>query len=192
VPGGSSSSRGVAGAGVVPHAVVFLVPGVVGGLCSVVQHLVLQVHPGDGLAASTGGGGAAPFRRRTHGVVGLELAGGRAPPGVGFVACRPDLPSAAGAGGRWRLRRWQFGARACIVARRSLLCHPSPPSRPCLLLWAGVSCATVRSGGSGSSMVVCGVGMWAAVAPPAFAVVRVPADLRANRGGGLRFWKSRW
>jgi|UPI00022185C4 hypothetical protein len=33
------------------------------GLCSAVQHLVLQVQPGDGLAASAGGGGAAPFRR---------------------------------------------------------------------------------------------------------------------------------
>lgn len=49
--------------------------------------MVLQVQPGDGLVASAGGGGAAPFRRRTHGVVGLELAGGRAPRGVGFVAC---------------------------------------------------------------------------------------------------------
>jgi hypothetical protein len=88
---------------------------------------LLQVQPGDGLAASAGGGGAAPFRRRTHGVVGLELAGGRAPRGVGFVACGPDLPSTAGAGGRWRLRRWRFGARAGAVVRRSLLCHPSPP-----------------------------------------------------------------
>ncbi|KAL5676177.1 hypothetical protein ACJX0J_012308, partial [Zea mays] len=94
--------RGVTGAGAVPRAV----------LCSAVQHLVLQVQPGDGLAASAGGGGAAPFRRRTHGVVGLELAGGRAPRGVGFVAS---------------------GA----VVRHSLLCHPPFPSRPCLLLWAG-------------------------------------------------------
>jgi hypothetical protein len=85
------------------------------------------VQPGDGLAASAGGGGAAPFRRRTHGVVGLELAGGRAPRGVGFVACGLDLPSIAGAGGRWRLRRWRFGAQADAVARHSLLCHPSPP-----------------------------------------------------------------
>jgi hypothetical protein len=77
-------AAGVAGAGVVPRAVVFLVPGFIGGLCSTVQHLVLQVQPGDGLATSVGGGGAAPFRLWTHVVVGQELGGGRAPRGVGF------------------------------------------------------------------------------------------------------------
>jgi hypothetical protein len=146
------------------------------------------VQPGDRLAASAGGGGAAPFRRWTHGVVGLELAGGCAPRGVGFVACGPDLPSTAGAGGRWRLRRWRFGARAGAVVQRSLLCHPSPHG----LVYCcgrGVSRATVRSRGSGSSVVMCGVGIWAAVAPAAFAVVRMPADL-ACRSGCCQGWST--
>jgi hypothetical protein len=53
----------------------------------------------------------------------------------------------------------------------------------------GVSRATVRSGGSDSSVVVCGVDIWAATAPAAFAVVYMPADL-ARRNGCCQGWST--
>jgi hypothetical protein len=47
----------------------------------------------------------------------------------------------------------------------------------------------VRSRGSGSSVVMCGVGIWAAAAPAAFAVVRMPADL-ACRSDCCQGWST--
>jgi hypothetical protein len=129
-------AAGVAGAGVVPRTVVFLVPGVIGGLCSTVQHLVLQVQPGDGLATSVGGGGSAPFRLRTHVVVGLELGGGRAPRGVGFCGMWAGY-----ALNSWRWRPVAVVSMAvwgsCRRRGATLSSLPPLPLRHCLLLWAG-------------------------------------------------------
>jgi hypothetical protein len=49
--------------------------------------------------------------------------------------------------------------------------------------------ATVRSGGTGSLVMGCGVSKWVAVALAAFVVVRVPADL-ARRSGCCQGWPT--
>jgi hypothetical protein len=83
----------------------------------------------------------------------------------------------------------RFGARAGVVGWRSLLCHPSPHDLD-YCCGQGDNRASARSGGFGSSVVVCGVSKWTVVAPAAFAVVRVPADL-ARRSGCCQGWLAR-
>jgi hypothetical protein len=82
---------------------------------------------------------------------------------------------------------WGSG-RCCGATLSSLPPLPSPHDLV-FCFGRGVSRATVRSGGSGSSVVVCDVGMWAAAAPTAFAVVRVPAVL-ARRSGCCQGWST--
>jgi hypothetical protein len=82
-----------------------------------------------------------------------------------------------------------FGACAGAVGWRSLLCHPSPHDLD-YCYGQGDNRASARSGGFGSSVVVCGVGKWTVVAPAAFAVVRVPADL-ACRSSCCQGWPAR-
>jgi hypothetical protein len=120
------------------------------------------------------------------------LQRGRAGQGLdGILAAAGEGTWAHGAGGRWglrRQRRW-FGARVGAVGWRSLLRHPSPHDLD-YCCGRGDNRASARSRGFGSSVVVCGVGMWAVVAPTVFAVVRMPAVL-ARRSGCCQGWPTR-
>jgi hypothetical protein len=117
------------------------------------------------------------------------LQRGRAGQGLdGILAAAGEGTWARGAGGRWGLQRRRFGARVGAVGWHSLLRCPSPHDLD-YCCGRGDNRASARSGGSGSSVVVCGVGMWAVVAPAAFAVVRMPAVL-ARRSGCCQGWPA--
>lgn len=115
------------------------------------------------------------------------MGGGRAPRGVGFCGV---WAGSALSSWHWRpvvvvsMAVWG-SCRRCGTTLSSLPPLPSPHDIV-YCCGRGVSRATMRSGGSGFSVVVCGVVMWAAVAPT---VVRVPADL-VRRSGCCQGWPT--